>query len=299
MPGRPPEQRPIRRFGLLRYRDTHNLGDEIQSLAAKRFLPRIDNLVEREALSRRPLCRGSLALILNGWFTHDTSSWPPHPTIRPLLTSLHLSDQFDRRGFSAAEALVVGRNAAYLREHGPVGARDLWTHEILRRNDIEAYFSGCLTLTLQKPVGAAAHGAVVVNDLDPELAAAVRTAARARVISSTHEAQAPHEARARLALAESLLALYAGACAVVTSRLHCALPCLAIGTPVLFVPRRPVSNRLPGLIELLHTASAEALRAGKADYDFDNPPPNPERHLPLRRALENGCAAFVAAVQNL
>ena len=32
-----------------------------------------------------------------------------------------------------------------------------------------------------------------------------------------------------------LLGIYSSAKAVVTGRLHCALPCLALGTPVLFV----------------------------------------------------------------
>ncbi|HEX8449353.1 MAG TPA: hypothetical protein VF652_07165, partial [Allosphingosinicella sp.] len=101
------------RFGLLRYRATLNLGDEIQSLAARAFLPRVDRMLDRDALSRAPGWTGETALICNGWFSHRPERWPPHPRLRPLLVSMHLSDQVGPRGFSAAEAWVVGRSAAY------------------------------------------------------------------------------------------------------------------------------------------------------------------------------------------
>ena len=38
------------RFGLLSYPAVANLGDAIQSLAAKRFLPRVDLRVPRERM---------------------------------------------------------------------------------------------------------------------------------------------------------------------------------------------------------------------------------------------------------
>ena len=39
----------------------------------------------------------------------------------------------------------------------------------------------------------------------------------------------------KFAMAEDLLHKYAKAKLVITSRIHCALPCLALGTPVIFV----------------------------------------------------------------
>jgi hypothetical protein len=38
------------KYGLLKYK-TENIGDEIQSLAAKRFLPKVDIYVDRDNLS--------------------------------------------------------------------------------------------------------------------------------------------------------------------------------------------------------------------------------------------------------
>jgi hypothetical protein len=76
-----------------------------------------------------------------------------------------------------------------------------------------------------------------------------------------------HEAR--FARAEDLLLKYSSANFVVTSRIHCALPCLGIGTPVLYVEnqRQPETSwcRLSGLRELLHVVRYED---GELHSDF-------------------------------
>ena len=77
-------------FGLLTAAST-NLGDEIQALAARRFLPRVDRLVERERIDADPGGDGPTRVIVNGWFMHDPRRWPPHPKLEPLPISLHLS----------------------------------------------------------------------------------------------------------------------------------------------------------------------------------------------------------------
>lgn len=282
-----------RRFGLLCYRDTLNLGDEIQSLAARAFLPRVDRLLDRDDLSRAPGWAGETALICNGWFSHRPERWPPHPRLRPLLVSMHLSDQVGPEGFSAAEAWVVGRSAAYLREHGPVGARDLWTLDLLQRNEIDSYFSGCLTLTLRRP-DLPRGEAVIASDLDPLTLSALRARTRAPVMEVTHEVARSVSAAKRMALAEELLDIYARARCVVTTRLHAALPCLAMGTPVLLLPPRPNMIRLWGLQGFVHHSTAEEFSRG-GDYRPDCPPPNPASHVPFAEALRSRCERFIAA----
>ena len=37
------------KYGLLYYKDTVNIGDDIQTYAARRFLPHIDYYIDREA----------------------------------------------------------------------------------------------------------------------------------------------------------------------------------------------------------------------------------------------------------
>lgn len=38
------------KYGLLYYKDTDNIGDDIQSYATSQFLPRIDYLIDREKI---------------------------------------------------------------------------------------------------------------------------------------------------------------------------------------------------------------------------------------------------------
>jgi hypothetical protein len=282
------------RYALLRYTNTGNLGDEIQSLAARRFLPKVDYTIDRDKLNARPWsATRPVRLIMNGWFTHHPENWPPHPAVEPLLISLHFSDQMTSSGFSAAESLVVGDNAHWLRRHGPVGARDLWTLDLLQTNGIAAWFSGCLSLTLSPPPDLVRQDYVVINDLSDDIARILSHEATAQIVRTTHIETKLGSSRARFAMADELLRIYAQAGCVITSRLHCALPCLAMGTPVLFVPPNNGAKRFGGYFELVHHCTAEELRHRKAGFDLNNPPANPLTFLPLRDRLIEQCTAYV------
>lgn len=282
-------------FGLLSY-STPNLGDFIQSLAARKFLPRVDFHIDREALDECTGKAGPTKLIMNGWFCHRPDKWPPSPEIEPLLTSVHITDNPEpgsgvraRREFSRMPQVLD-----YLRRHGPVGARDHFTLEWLQSHDIDCYFSGCLTLTLDRPA-VRREEFVLLNDLPDELAERAKASTKrpTRTVSNVDEITIG--ADARLARAAALIEEYARAACVVTTRLHCALPCLAIGTPVLLIDASWDRSRFTGLYELMHHCSVGEFMSGAIDYDFDDPPSNPDRHLPLRAALEERTSAFLGA----
>ena len=99
----------------------------------------------------------------------------------------------------------------------------------------------------------------------------------------------------RCAKACRLISLYAHAKCVVTTRLHCALPCLALATPVLFINTAPDQYRLSGLIELMRSCTVDTFAAGSPDFDFDRPAPNSGAHMRLREALIARLETFVGA----
>ena len=66
-----------------------NLGDEIQSIAASRFLPRIDYYVCREELN--VFHAEKVKIILNGWFMSFPDNFPPTDKIDPLLISFYIN----------------------------------------------------------------------------------------------------------------------------------------------------------------------------------------------------------------
>jgi hypothetical protein len=285
-------------FGLLTHVGTNNLGDEIQSLAARQFLPRVDRMIPREDLRADPGVDGRIRVILNGWFLHNPRRWPPHEKIVPLITSIHLAQHRPRRWAwlpPAAKILLAARNIDYLRRHGPVGARDRATLALLQRHDIESYYSGCVTLTLPPREEAARGERVVACDLDPELLQALAKRTRKRPLVATHLDPVTPDATERLRKAEALLKAYAEAKSVITSRLHCALPCLALRTPVLFIPviaERYLYRQEPAL-ELAHHCSRSDFLARRDGFDPEDPPPNPTTYRSLAPDIARRCEAFV------
>jgi len=275
------------KFGLLVYNGTDNLGDEIQSLAAKQFLPKVDYLLDRDALQLTPAqADEDIKVIMNGWFFKEHGSWPPPAQIKPLLTSFHLTP-------GVRSVILSDAGIAYLKRQPPIGARDLFTLDLLRKAGVRSFFSACLTLTLQRPPVSRNEDLIVLNDLRQEAIGYIRRRTDKNVMLTWHSGYAPTDHEVRSQRAEKLLRLYASAACVVTSRLHCALPCLAMGTPVLLIDVAPDQERFAGLNKFfLHIHESRFLK-GEFAYDFDNPPPNPQFHLPYRQAHMEAARAFL------
>ena len=122
-----------------------NIGDEIQSSAAMRFLPHIDEYVPRENIKYfKPQDTNHLTkVIMNAWWMWKPQNFPPSKYVKPLLISMYIRKEI-RKKFLTKEV------KEYLINNGPVGCRDLSTLKYMTENNIPAYFSGCLTLTLQR-----------------------------------------------------------------------------------------------------------------------------------------------------
>jgi len=284
------------KYGLLTYQ-TNNIGDEVQSIAAAQFLPAIDLRIDRDRIESRPGgADDRYKIILNGWHNHAPERWPPGPFLEPLLTSIHITQEVfpaNAGGLKPAQILLRGESLDYLRGHGPVGARDTWTRDLLLRHGVESFFSGCLTLTLGGAAADARRDYVCAVDLPPPLLRHLRQMTRSRLVVRTHHHPSPAGFGERAFLARQQLSLYSQAKCVVTTRLHCALPCLAMGTPVLFISAAKDGYRFNGLIDFLHACSPQQFLDGDAAVDPENPPPNSDAHKPYRAALIETATRFV------
>lgn len=150
---------------------TANIGDDIQSLAAKQYLPRVDVYLDRESLHDPKIPKHiksrPIKVILNGWFMHKPENWPPATNIHPLFVSFHINPQ-------AYKKMLDRKGVEYLKKFEPIGARDLYTKRILEEEGIESYFSGCLTLTLDyKFKFKDDENKILIVDLHPEAFAAL------------------------------------------------------------------------------------------------------------------------------
>lgn len=283
-------------FGYLSY-STHNIGDDIQALAAKQFLPKRAIPIDREYLANFESDQ-PVKVLVNGWFMHTKScwirtgippnkSWPPPPSIDPLLISMHVTRSFFAECFS-------DESIQYLKEHGPVGARDLITLDELQKKGIPSYFSGCLSLTLKNLRNQIRKNVIYAVDVDNEIVNYIRSKTKTTVVVMSHAMfYSQLSNKQRLDYAERILDRYRQAKCVVTTRLHACLPCLAFETPVLliadYVDRR--NPRLYGLGNLAHHCSKDQLLTNQINFDFSNPPDNPKDYIPLRdnliRVVEN------------
>jgi hypothetical protein len=119
---------------------TVNLGDNAQTIAARALFRGlgIDDRdivdVDRDTIASY---RGErVAVLMNAVFGKDC--FPLSEDIAPIFV-----------GYAGPPDVVAG-NADYLRRHQPIGCRDRHTAEQLTKLGVEAYVSGCVTLTFPR-----------------------------------------------------------------------------------------------------------------------------------------------------
>lgn len=286
------------RYGLLKYHNTENLGDEVQSIAVRRFLPAVDIEIDRDRLaSFEPVDEQRYKLVCNGWFSHCPTEWPPSKFIDPLLISVHISHSIfvsparSSQGILPADIMLHDGVIEYLRHFGPVGTRDLATLDLLEKANVPAYFSGCVTLTLPKKGVEKRSDLIVVCDVPEEALKYIRshTTKSVQIVRVLGRGSSSSE---RFAEAEEHLKLLKSASCVISSRLHVTLPCLALGTPVFMIDTAEDQYRFSGLGSLYRHGSLEAFLTG-AVFDVENPTPNSVDYEPIARNIERTIKSFI------
>ncbi|WP_274628988.1 polysaccharide pyruvyl transferase family protein [Arvimicrobium flavum] len=265
------------RYGLIVFPRSENTGDAVQSLAALQFLPHLDALLDRETLHdvRSP---DLIRAIGNGWYAHNVDNWPPAPNIEMLPISMHFSPR-------ALESYADPEKGSYLRSLAPIGARDAFTRRALMARDVDAFMSGCLTLTLMRPSDLASEGNIVVCDVPDTVRLQVEARARRQVITVTHDEPDDVGIEGKLHRARRALRAYGSAQCVITSRLHAALPALAFGTPVLLVETAEDAYRFDGLRELVRHTTEDQFLDDRSIFDVNDPEPNGDTFRPVRERL--------------
>ena len=280
------------KYGCLFWRNTGNLGDDIQTYAQKRFLPQVDYLIDRETLSLFSSDKHEkVACIMNGWYLYDEAlAWPPSDDVVPFLASVHFSPKLS---FFAEDAPRDGR-IEYFQQYGPVGCRDQSTLALMEKKGVPAYFSGCLTLTIQPFENVAPNGEIILVDVPKEIEEYFSQKG-IPVEVCTHEDQKLYEQSFdfRMQRVEQQLKRYQGAKLVITTRLHCCMPCLALGTPVLLLYEGFESERYEGLRQYARVVTKQEILDGKWDQFVENPTANAQDFSPVAEKLRASVQAFV------
>lgn len=302
-------------YALLSY-STDNLGDDIQSLAAKQFLPRVDYYINRDFMDKLPRIKPmeKIKMVMNGWFAYRTKGWPLPDYIDPLFVSFHVNPL-------SAKRFLRKDVVNYLKKFR-IGCRDLWTENLLKSYGIDAYFSGCLTLTLDMRYKSQERDDYILIVDVPDFVlkklpqqilekSIIRTnwlmfppndnifrKVYRRIFPNSYwssilkKNQLPVEFR--FWAAECRLKEIARAKLVITSRLHIAMPAVSLDIPVIFIHRNLKDPRFLGLIDFVnaYTENEFLSEINKIDW-FSIQNPNREKLEILKQNLKNVVEKFL------
>ena len=232
------------KYGVLVHKYMHNIGDDIQSYATSKFLPRVDYMIDREELdSFKPKDDEKVAVIMNAWFLWKKWNWPPSNYIVPMITGMHVASWgIDKLGCPLNDEFLDGIGGEWMKAYSPVGCRDMHTLEICKSKNIEAYLSGCITLTLPKQkIIKNEKEYICIVDLPYLVERKLRKIAKKNKLDVkiiTHNLDFDSDKLSweeRKKNVEKILTIYQNAKCVISSRLHVVLPCLAMETPTLCI----------------------------------------------------------------
>ncbi len=294
------------KYGVLYNQTNVNIGDDIQAFATARFLPRVDYFVDRERIDQFVSDNNEpVAMIMNAWYMWAKWHWPPVNCIIPKFVGFHYADHqlAKQPGSPFKYEFLHGLGGEYLKSHGPIGCRDMYTLGQLQELGIEGYFSGCITMTLpQMPEREDKGTYICLVDLDAKVVKKIKKKLKnknieIRVMTHSRERDPDMSWETRKEIVTDILTTYQNARCVVTKKLHCSLPCLALGTPVFLIKEMENDIRFTPYYDFLHRAKTSDFLRDEYDYDFMNPPANKEDFRPVREKLIAEVEAFVAEME--
>lgn len=263
------------KYGIIYYKDTPNLGDDIQTYAASRFYKKIDYYIDRENISYFvPNKKEKVKVIMNGWYNHDKTNFLISPYIQPLFESIHFSknDLILQPGYNFIDGYAKDVMSKY-----EIGCRDNETLNVLKRIGYKnVYFSSCITTTIE-PIGEKKEeDYIVAVDLNPKIIKHLRKITNKKIIETTHwtfikpntsyrekikkieeynysstedrkkivKNYSRLSFEQRMKKVEKQLKLYQNAKLVITDRIHVGLPCLGLNTNVLLIYYKKNEDRI-------------------------------------------------------
>lgn len=263
----------------------NNIGEEVQIISAQQFLPKVDLYLNKERLNTYNV-EEKHKLIINGWFMRNYNRFYMSNNIKPLLISLHITPTISKKFFKEK------KNLKFLLENAPVGCRDYHTLGLLEKHNIPAYYSGCLTLTLKKNDKIEKKDYVLLYDVSPKVEEHVKKITSRTVINISPMLNFWNTFEERMKIATLVLKKIQQAHVVITTRLHGALPAIALETPVIFIEKTGWNTQkercsvykdfFPYLPEEAFLSEFSNLESVKCSY----------KHLEIRNALIKKCETF-------
>lgn len=207
-----------------------NIGENMQILA-------IDNLYDYMGIPREDIVRidfmkmheydGEYVILPINWYFHKFFKYGVQNIFSDRIIPVFLGVSFMSNIFSREEA-------AFLKKCEPIGCRDEWTFNNLKKMNIDAYLNGCMTSCFKRRIeNKDDQNKVFCVDTPKELLEFIPEDIKmnAEFVTQVFDEKIDDIDR----FTRNVYDRYKKeAKLVVTSRLHCASPCLAAGIPVIF-----------------------------------------------------------------
>lgn len=261
--------------------NTVNVGDVIQTIASAQFLPNIDYYVDRDNMRAFSSMPPSF-LISNGWFLKVPDNFPPPENIHPFYISFHLSseriltqkviehfrihspigcrDQYtlemlESKGIKCylSGCLTVTLENKFNGRSKQVYLVDLDDDAM---NLIPEWIKEKATLISHRKVPKDLSR-MVLFELRSRIISEERWQERFNLLNLMKIWRAKEYAHFlptqlklyrdlivvfQMIFGQKLIDLYAHAKLIITSRIHCAIPCMALGTPVILIKGHEIAS---------------------------------------------------------
>lgn len=253
------------------YCSVANLGDYIQTIATEQAIKKCvqgagDSITFENVLRSSLTDHSGGTCVMQGWYEHQQLTFLPGPDTRPVWVGTHFC--------SDARNMLKGLCDSSSIRFRDIGCRDKSTMAFCQSLGMTAYFSRCLTLTLPKRSENEAQKANTVYLVDcseeiiRHLPAEVKDGAK--VLSQRNY---PFEnwmdwKQCRAVAIELLKEYRQHARLVITTALHCAQPCLAMGIPVVFIkPNYKEEERFSSMDGITKLYSLNDLKEGRVNFE--------------------------------
>lgn len=238
----------------------YNIGDPIQSIALQQLyhemnVPNDDiikiNLNEIASYEGDYVLLPMLGIAIGSEF----SPLPLSPKIIPLFISSH---------FIASELSPEAVN--YLKTYEPIGCRDEYSLNTMRKYGISAFLSGCITTIFNRRSKVNPENIYLVDipkSLDNYLPSNIKKHAirKTHLLPLKNDVMTTDIAERLFMLSEERLNEYKqSAKLVISSRMHALVPCMAMGIPVIAAFEN-ISNRFSWLDKYIHLYTEDEFKS--------------------------------------
>lgn len=251
-------------------RTVNSLGDQMQILA-------VDSIYERMGIDKREI------IYIN---KNEIQEYDGVPVVLPVAFPLFeycdggLGNWFPDKikpvflGLTMLRDELLPKEVDYYRQHEPIGCRDERMLNTLTKYGVNCYLMGCLTATFPKRKLDRMPSKVFVVDANEDALKHMPEKLRKKVVFCSHftdeMSDIKRKAKERYELYKSEASL------VVTSLLHCSVPCIAAGIPTI-ITKEKYSYRFAWLERLCRTY----LKDEFSDIDWYPQPIEYEEHKEL------------------